>query len=74
MLNSRQAFPAKKENGVTNLVSASATSNTYYKIKTIPKLQNNSSSSVSVKEQMKNGFPKQQISSVELPDEQIYHN
>lgn len=73
MLNSRQAFP-KKEHGVTNLVSSSTTSNTYYKIKTIPKLQNNTSSAVFVSDQSKNSFAKQQASSVELPDDQIYLN
>jgi len=37
MLNSRQGIHAKKENGA-NLVSSSATSNTYYKIRTVQKI------------------------------------
>ena len=63
MLNSRQVFqPSKKE----NVVSSSATSNTYYKIRTIQKLQNNSASSVSVNDPHAVNFMKQQLSQ-ELP-------
>jgi len=53
MLNSRQAFQKKEASNL--LVSASSSSNTYYNLKAIQKLQNNSVSSVSVSEHVTSG-------------------